>query len=210
MNGPDPNDPHPMKGFPRVGFLKAFITRPNIIVGDYSYYDDPAGPERFQDENVLYHYDFIGDRLIIGRFCAIATGASFIMNGGSHAVSGFSTYPFLIFGQGWEGLEPDFPYKGDTVIGNDVWIGREATILPGVTVGDGAIIAAKAVVTADVAPYAVVAGNPAREVRRRFPEEVVAELQSIAWWNWDAAKITRNLQAIAGADLNALRAAARE
>lgn len=208
MHGPDPNDPHPMKGFPRVGFLKTFITRPNIVVGDYTYYDDPAGPERFENENVLYHYDFIGDRLVIGRFCAIATGATFMMNGGNHATSGFSTYPFLIFGQGWERVVPDFPNRGDTVVGNDVWIGHGATIMPGITIGDGAIVAAKAVVAADVRPYAVVAGNPAREVRRRFDDAVVAELLRLRWWDWPVERITAHLEAITGADLDALRAAA--
>lgn len=208
MHGPDPNDPRPMQGFPRVGFLKNLITRPNIVVGDYTYYDDPAGPERFETENVLYHYDFIGDRLVIGRFCAIATGATFMMNGGNHVTSGFSTYPFMIFGQGWERVVPDFPNRGDTVIGNDVWIGHSATIMPGITIGDGAIVAAKAVVSADVRPYAVVAGNPAREVRRRFDDAVVAELLRLRWWEWPVERITAHLEAITGADLGALRAAA--
>lgn len=208
MNGPDPNDPHPLPGFPRVGFLKNFITRPNIVVGDYTYYDDPAGPERFETENVLYHYDFIGDRLVIGRFCAIATGARFMMNGGNHATAGFSTYPFLIFGHGWERLSPSFPTRGDTVVGNDVWVGHQATIMPGVTIGDGAIVAAQSVVTADVRPYAVVAGNPAREVKRRFDDAVVEELLRVRWWHWPAERITRHLEAIAGADLAVLRAAA--
>lgn len=208
MHGPDPSDAHPMQGFPRVGFLKNFITRSNIVVGDYTYYDDPAGPELFETENVLYHYDFIGDRLVIGRFCAIATGATFMMNGGNHAASGFSTYPFVIFGQGWERVMPDFPNRGDTVVGNDVWIGHGATIMPGVTIGDGAIVAAKAVVTADVRPYAVVAGNPAREVKRRFDDAVVEELLRLSWWNWPAERITAHLEAITGADLEMLRAAA--
>lgn len=208
MHGPDPDTPHPLTGFPRVGFLKNFITRPNIVVGDYTYYDDPAGPERFETENVLYHYDFIGDRLIIGRFCAIASGASFMMNGGNHGTAGFSTYPFLIFGQGWERLAPNFPNRGDTVVGNDVWIGHGATILPGVTIGDGAIIAAKAVVASDVRPYGVVAGNPAREVKRRFADDVVEELLRLRWWDWSAEHITIHLEAIAGTDLAALRAAA--
>lgn len=207
MHGPDPDDPHPMPGFPRVGFLKNFITRPNIVVGDYTYYDDPAGPERFETENVLYHYDFIGDRLVIGRFCAIATGARFMMNGGNHATGGFSTYPFLIFGQGWERLPPSFPNRGDTTVGNDVWIGHQATIMPGVTIGDGAIVAAQSVVTADVRPYSVVAGNPAREVSRRFDDAVVEELLRLRWWDWPAEQITRHLEAIAGADLAALRVA---
>lgn len=208
MLGPNPDDPHPMAGFPRVGFLKNFITRPNIQVGDYTYYDDPAGPERFENENVLYHYDFIGDRLIIGRFCAIATGACFMMNGGNHATAGFSTYPFLIFGQGWESVPPHFPNRGDTVVGNDAWIGHGATIMPGVAIGDGAVIAAKSVVSADVRAYAVVAGNPAREVKRRFDDEMVDELLRLRWWDWPAERITAHLEAITGADLATLKAAA--
>ncbi len=210
MHGPDPRDPHPLKAFPRVGFLRNFITRPNIVVGDYTYYDDPAGPERFETENVLYHYDFTGDRLVIGRFCAIATGARFLMNGGNHATAGFSTYPFLIFGQGWERVVPDFPNRGDTVVGNDVWIGYGATIMPGVTIGDGAIVAAQAVVAADVRPYAVVAGNPAREVKRRFDDAGIDELLRIRWWDWPAERIARHLEAILGADLDALRKAAAQ
>lgn len=208
MFGPDPNEPHPLPGFPRVGFLKTFITRPNIVVGDYTYYDDPLGPERFETENVLYHYDFIGDRLVIGKFCAIATGARFMMNGGNHATDGFSTFPFLIFGHGWDRLTPSFPNRGDTVVGNDVWIGHGATIMPGVTIGDGAVIAAQAVVSADVRPYAVVAGNPAREIKRRFDDAVVEELLRLRWWDWPVEHITAHLEAISGCDIAALRAAA--
>ncbi|HEY8382360.1 MAG TPA: CatB-related O-acetyltransferase [Microvirga sp.] len=209
--GPDPLDPAPLPGHPRVGFLKAFVKQPNILVGDYTYYDDPAGPEHFVARCVQHHYDFMGDRLIIGRFCAIATGVTFIMNGANHAMTGFSTYPFNIFGHGWEqGFDwatIRAGFKGDTVVGNDVWIGQEATIMPGVTIGDGAIVAAKAVVTGDVPPYAVVGGNPARTLRRRFPDAVIDELLAIRWWDWDAATITRHLDAIRGADLAALKAA---
>ena len=212
MNGPSPSTLHPMAGFPQVVFLKNAVTRPNIVVGDYSYYDDPDGAERFQDQNVLYHYDFHGDRLVIGRFCAIARGAAFIMNGASHFTGGFSTYPFEIFGAGWEGsIDPEIYLRnsrGDTVVGNDVWIGTQARIMPGVSIGDGAIVGAYSVVTKDVAPYSIVAGNPARVVRTRFDAPTVAALLRIRWWDWDAAKITRNLAAIRGADLAALEAAA--
>jgi virginiamycin A acetyltransferase len=134
------------------------------------------------------------------------------MNGANHAMTGFSTYPFNIFGRGWEeGLDwgtIQAGIKGNTVVGNDVWIGQEATVMPGVTIGDGAIIATKAVVTADVPPYAIVGGNPARIIRRRFADDVIAELLAIGWWDWDVEKITRNLNAIRGADLADLRAAA--
>ena len=210
MHGPNPDDREPMKGFPQVGYLKNFISAENIIVGDYTYYDDPDGPEWFES-NVLYHYPFIGDKLIIGRFCAIATRVKFIMNGANHQASGFSTYPFGIFSQGWERVMPTMdtlPYKGDTVIGDDVWIGYEATIMPGVKIGSGVIVASKAVVTKDVPPYAVVGGNPARVIRMRFDEATIGELLDIAWWDWSAEKITANLEAISGADLEQLRRAA--
>lgn len=211
MTGPDPFNPHPLPGHPRVGFLRAFVKQANIEVGEFSYYDDPKGPGGFVERCVLHHYDFMGDKLVIGKFCAIATGATFIMNGANHAMTGFSTFPFNIFGHGWEeGFDEasiDAGFKGDTVIGNDVWIGHEATIMPGVTIGDGAIVAAKSVVTSDIPPYAIVGGNSAKLIRKRFSDEVIAELLSIAWWNWDTAKISRNLNAIRGADLEALRRA---
>ncbi len=211
MIGPDPNDREPMKGFPQVGFLKNYITRENIIVGDYTYYDDPKGPERFE-ENVLYHFPVIGDRLVIGRFCAIARDATFIMNGANHKTSGFSTYPFQIFGNGWEKVMPtlgELPYKGDTEIGNDVWIGYDVTIMPGVKIGDGAVIASKAVVTKDVPAYAVAGGNPADVVKYRYDQATIETLLEIAWWDWPAEKITEHLDAIVGRDLDALIEAAR-
>jgi virginiamycin A acetyltransferase len=211
MHGPDPDVVHPLAAHPRVCFLKNVVDRPNIEVGDYTYYDDPHGPERFAEKCVLYHFDFIGDRLLIGRFCAIAAGATFIMNGANHAMTGFSTYPFQIFGAGWEAGFDAGAYrsglKGDTVIGNDVWIGMDATIMPGVAIGHGAVVAAKSVVTADVPPYAIVGGNPARILRHRFDAATVAALLDIAWWDWDAEKIARNLPAITGGDMAALRAA---
>ncbi len=207
MQGPNPLDREPMKGFPQVGFLKNFITSENIVVGDYTYYDDPEGPERFE-RNVLYHFPFIGDKLVIGKFCAIATGVKFIMNGANHKLSGFSTYPFQIFGHGWERVMPtegELPFKGDTEIGNDVWIGYEATIMPGVKIGDGAIVASKSVVTADVPAYSVVGGNPARVIKYRFDEQTIAALLATAWWDWSAETITTNLEAIVGGDLAVLQ-----
>jgi virginiamycin A acetyltransferase len=207
MYGPDPENKHPMPGFPRVCFIKNTVSNPNILVGDYTYYDDPEDSENFE-RNVLYHYPFIGDKLVIGKFCAIATGVKFIMNGANHKLSGFSSYPFSIFANGWEGVMPqpgELPYKGDTVIGNDVWMGFEAVFMPGVKVGDGAVIAAKSVVASDVPPYTIVAGNPARPVRQRFPEAVVRALLEIAWWDWPIDKITRNLREIVSGDLEALR-----
>jgi virginiamycin A acetyltransferase len=207
MYGPNPNEKEPMKGFPQVGYLKNFITKRNIIVGDYTYYDDPNGVENFE-KNVLYHFPFIGDKLIIGKFCAIAKDVKFIMNGANHKTSGFSTYPFFIFANGWEKVMPkegELPFKGDTVIGNDVWIGYEATIMPGVKIGSGAIIASKSVVTKDVPPYAVVGGNPAQIMKMRFDEETIQKLLKIAWWEWSAKKITENLDAITNADIRLLK-----
>jgi virginiamycin A acetyltransferase len=209
-HGPSPANPHPMAGFPQVCYIRNTVRNPQISIGEYTYYDDPEGAEDFE-RNVLYLYPFIGDRLIIGRFCAIAKDVRFIMNGANHRMSGFSTYPFNIFGSGWERVTPrpdELPYKGDTVVGNDVWLGYESLVMPGVTIGDGSIVAARSVVTADVPPYTIVGGNPAKPLRRRFPDEVVAELLEIRWWDWDAARITDNLEAIVGADLAALRAAA--
>lgn len=208
MNGPAPTDPHPLAGFPQVCFIKNTVRNPNIIVGDYTYYDDPLDAENFE-RNVLYHYPLIGDKLIIGKFCAIAKGAQFIMNGANHKMSGISTYPFQIFGNGWEKVMPgegDLPYKGDTVIGNDVWIGYEALIMPGVKVGNGAIIASRSVVTSDVPAYTVVGGNPAKPVRARFAPEVVAQLESLAWWDQSPAWITAHLGQIVSGDVEALLA----
>lgn len=209
LKGPSPEEKEPMKGFPQVGFLKNFISSENIIVGDYTYYDDHEGPERFES-NVLYHFPFIGDKLKIGKFCAIAKDVKFIMNGANHKTSGISTYPFQIFGNGWEKVMPkegDLPYKGDTEIGNDVWIGYEATIMPGVKIGSGSIIASKSVVTNDIPAYSVIGGNPAKVIKYRFDKNTINELLAIAWWHWSAEKITRNLEPIVGCDLSALRKA---
>jgi virginiamycin A acetyltransferase len=207
-NAPSPHTVYPLADQTRLVFLKNIIKNPNIIVGDYTYYDDFENPENFE-RNVLYHFDFEGDKLIIGKFCAIASDVKFIMNGGNHRTDWFTNYPFPIFGQGWEKAMPDsWPNKGDTVIGNDVWIGYGATIMPGVHIGDGAIIATASVVTRDVPPYSVVGGNPAQVIRQRFEDEVIQELLEIQWWNWEIEKITENLKAICGSNLEALRQAA--
>ena len=162
---------------------------------------------------MLYHYPFIGDRLIIGKFCALARGVKFIMNGANHKMSGISTYPFAIFGNGWEAAMPqpgELPFKGDTVIGNDVWIGYDCLIMPGVRIGDGAIIAARSVVTADVPAYTVVGGNPARRIKDRFAPAVVDRLLALAWWDWPIEKITRHLATIVAGDVDALLACAED
>ena len=196
-----------MAGFPQVCFIKNTVANPNIVIGDYTYYDDPEDAANFE-RNVLYHFPFIGDKLIIGKFCALARGVRFIMNGANHKMSGFSTYPFHIFGGGWEAAMPkpgELPYKGDTVVGNDVWLGYESVVMPGVKIGDGAVVASKSVVVKDVPPYSVVGGNPAVLIRQRFPEETVKALLEIAWWDWDAEKITRCLAFILSTDIDALR-----
>ncbi|AME24554.1 MAG: Vat family streptogramin A O-acetyltransferase [Pseudomonadota bacterium] len=212
MNGPDPKNKHPMEGFPQVCFIKNTVKNPNIVVGDYTYYDDPEDAEHFE-RNVLYHFPFIGDKLIIGKFCAIAKGAQFIMNGANHKLSGISTYPFQIFGNGWEKVMPslsDLPYKGDTVIGNDVWIGYDALIMPGVRIGDGAIVSSRSVVTGDVAPYTIVGGNPAKTIKARFAPEAVARLQAIAGWDWPVETITRHLEQIVSGDIERLSECANQ
>ncbi|QKD82243.1 CatB-related O-acetyltransferase [Thermoleptolyngbya sichuanensis A183] len=209
-SGPSPDTRYPIPGQTRLAFLKNIVKNPNIIVGDYTYYDDFETPENFE-RNVLYHFDFEGDRLIIGKFCSIASDVKFIMNGGNHRTDWFTNYPFPVFGNGWEHAMPDsWPNKGDTIIGNDVWIGYGAMLMPGVQVGDGAIIATGAVVTRNVEPYAIVGGNPAALIRKRFDDAVIQELLQIRWWDWDIQKITRHLPAICGGDLAMLRQAAQE
>ena len=213
MNGPDPDLLHPKGSYPPCTFLRPLAEgRSNVTVGAYTYYDDKDLTRDFFDRNVLHHFDFVGDHLFIGPYCAFAHGIRIHMNGRTHAMGGFSTFPFNIFEGGWEeGFDPatwTAEYKGDTVIGPDVWIGTDARIMPGVTIGAGSIIAAQSVVTRDVPPYAVVAGNPAREVRRRFDAATIEALLAIAWWDWPVDKLTRNLNAVRGADLDVLRAAA--
>lgn len=207
LNGPLPTEMHPMKGFDQVCFIKNAIKNPNIIVGDYTYYDDPVDSEGFE-RNVLYHYPFINDRLIIGKFCAIARDVKFIMNGANHKIDAFTTYPFYIFNNGWERVTPkdkELPFKGDTVIENDVWIGYGSLIMPGVTIGNGSIIASQSVVVSDVKPYTIVGGNPAKPIRQRFSEEVVSLLQRIQWWNWPIEKITENLSILTSNNEQLLR-----
>ncbi|MBH1964107.1 MAG: Vat family streptogramin A O-acetyltransferase [Comamonadaceae bacterium] len=210
MHGPDPKNKHPMPGFPQVCFIKNTVQNPNIVIGDYTYYDDPEDSENFE-RNVLYHFPFIGDKLIIGKFCAIARGVKFIMNGANHKMSGISTYPFQIFGSGWEKVMPsaeDLPFKGDTVIGHDVWIGYEALIMPGVKIGNGAIVSSRSVVVSDVPPYTIVGGNPAKPIKQRFAPEDAASLHEIAWWDWPIDKVTKHLDKIVAGDIEALRVCA--
>jgi virginiamycin A acetyltransferase len=202
---PNPNTLFPLNGYERLCFLKNLIKNPNITVGDYTYYDDFETVENFE-KNVKYLFDFVGDRLIIGKFCMIASGAEFIMNGANHLVNAVSSYPFAIFGEDWaHAMEgKTYPVKGDIVIGNDVWIGYQATILSGVTVGHGSIIGSKSVVASDVPPYSIVAGNPARIIRKRFDEETIEKLLTLAWWDWDLKKITTHVAHLTGNDVSKL------
>ena len=205
--GPDSKVIHPNKNLPRICFIKNTITRPNIIVGDYTYYDDPVDSEHFED-HVTHHYDFIGDKLIIGKFCAIAKGVEFIMNGANHKMNGFTTYPFNIMANGWEKNTPSFtdlPIKGDTVIGNDVWIGQNVTVLPGVHIGDGCIIGANSVVASDIPPYTVAAGNSCKVKKTRFDDKTIEFLLKLKWWDWNIEKISANLDSLLGGDIEKLK-----
>jgi virginiamycin A acetyltransferase len=203
MAVPDKDQLFPLGNYERLCFLKNIIKNPNIIVGDYTYYDDFENVHNFE-KNVKYHFDFIGDKLIIGKFCMIASDVTFIMNGANHLTQSISSYPFAVFGEDWKNAMDgkSYPCKGDTVIGNDVWIGFNATIMPGVTIGDGAIIASNATITKNVAPYTIVGGNPAIEIKKRFSNEQIEKLLKLQWWNWPIEKITENVQNLTGEDFN--------
>lgn len=195
MQIPDSNEKFPLPNYSRLCFLKNIIKNPNIIVGDYTYYDDFEDVGNFE-KNVKYHFDFIGDKLIIGKFCMIASDVTFIMNGANHKMDAITAYPFYIFGKDWAASAPKselLPYRGDTVIENDVWIGHNVTIMPGIKIGNGAIIATNSTVTKDVEPYSIVGGNPAKEIKKRFSEHKINELLEMEWWNWEIEKITKNL-----------------
>lgn len=179
-------------------YLKNIIKNPNIIVGDYTIYNDfKNNPKNFERNNVLYHYPINNDKLMIGKFCSIACGAKFIFNSANHTLSSLSTYPFPIFFEEWEldvkNITNAWDNKGDIVIGNDVWIGYEAVIMAGVTIGDGAIIGTGAVVTKDIPPYTIVGGIPAKPIRKRFKQETIDILLKIKWWNWSDEKIYKHI-----------------
>ena len=205
MEAPDKDQKFPLAHYDRLCFLKNIISNPNILVGDYTYYDDFEDVHNFE-KNVKYLFDFIGDKLIIGKFCMIASDVTFIMNGANHLTEAISTYPFAIFGKSWANAMEgkSYPSKGDTIVGNDVWIGYRATIMPGVKIGDGAIIASNSTVTKDVAPYAIVGGNPAKEIRKRFSEQEIERLLKLEWWDWEIDKITKNLSALTGGNVEEL------
>ena len=205
MTAPDKDQAFPLPHYDRLCFLKNIVTNPNIIVGDYTYYDDFEDVRHFE-KNVRYHFDFIGDKLVIGKFCMIASDVTFIMNGANHLSRAISSYPFAVFGEGWANAMDGktYPTKGDIIVGNDVWIGYNATIMPGVKIGDGAIIASNATVVRDVAPYAIVGGNPAQEIRKRFSPEEIARLLEIKWWDWEVERISQHVQDLTGNDISKL------
>lgn len=202
------------KIYPRTGdtqtvYLKSVVTRKTIEVGDFTIYNDFVNdPRDFEKNNVLYHYPINGDRLVIGKFCSIACGAKFIFNCANHTLKSLSTYTFPLFFEEWDlpksELASAWDNKGDIIIGNDVWIGYDAVIMAGVTIGDGAIIGTRAVVTKDVAPYSIVGGVPAREIRKRFAPEVVERLRELKWWDWPEEKIRKVIPAIQVGDVEAL------
>ena len=201
---------YPRSGDRQTIYLKSVIHDPNISVGEYTMYNDFVNdPTEFEKNNVLYHYPVNHDRLVIGKFCSIACGAVFIFTSANHTLKSLSTYPFPLFFEEW-GLDKAnvtdaWDNKGDIIIGNDVWIGYEAVIMSGVTIGDGAIIAARAVVTKDVPPYTIVGGVPAKLIRKRFSDETIARLSEIKWWDWSYDRIKKNLPAITAGRIGDLK-----
>ena len=202
-NLPNPNTVHPIAGYDKEIYVKPTIKNPNIIVGDFTYIADSEF-----ESHVTHHYDFIGDKLIIGKFCQIAAGVEFVMNGANHQMNAVSTFPFYTL-EGWNMKLPaasDMPFKGDTIIGNDVWIGQNATILPGMHIGDGAIIGANSVVGSNVEPYSIVVGNPAEVTRYRFDEELTSLLLKFKWWDKPVEEINELIPILTSSDLDTVKA----
>ena len=196
----------PVKGFKTVTYVKPTITRPNIIVGDFTYFSDVDF-----EKHVTHHYDSYGDKLIIGKFCQIASGVEFIMNGANHQMNAASTFPFYIL-EGWEQEVPplsQMPVRGDTIVGNDVWIGQNVIIMPGVHIGNGAIIGANSVVAKNVEPYTIVAGNPAKVLRKRFDDELIALMQELAWWDKSIDEINTLIPLLTCSDLQKVKTTLR-
>ena len=201
---PDPNANFPNE-YGTTCFIRNVIKAPNISVGKYTYYDSEDHPELFEQTNVLFNYPFFGDKLIIGKFCQIAHGTTFIMGAANHRLGSATTYPFNVMGGVWREISTphieELPHKGDTVIGNDVWLGRNCTILPGVKIGNGAIVAACSVVTKDVAPYTVVGGNPARFLKKRFDDGTTALLEELRWWDLPPEELTEIIPVLCDTDM---------
>ena len=201
---PDPNAIFPNE-YGTTCFIRNVVKAPNISVGEYTYYDSEDHPELFEQTNVLFNYPFFGDKLIIGKFCQIAHGTTFIMGAANHRLGSATTYPFNVMGGVWREISTphieELPHKGDTVIGNDVWLGRNCTILPGVKIGNGAIVAAYSVVTKDVAPYTVVGGNPARFLKKRFDDGTAALLEELRWWDLPPEELTEIIPVLCDTDM---------
>ena len=200
---PDPNTIHPIPGYDKEIYVKPTIKNPQIIVGDFTYIADSDF-----ERHVTHLYEWNGDQLIIGKFCQIAAGVEFVMNGANHQMNAVSTFPFFTL-EGWNASAPqksDMPLKGDTVIGNDVWIGQNATIMPGVHIGDGAIIGANSLVSKDVEPYTIVAGNPIRVIRKRFDDELIDLLERFKWWDKSIEEINNLIPLLSNGDLEKVRA----
>ena len=208
MNIPSPNAIFPNE-YKTSCFIKNVITAPNISVGDYTYYDDTVDPTGFEKNNVLFNYPEFGEKLVIGRFCQIASGTKFIMGAANHRLNSATTYPFNVFGGDWTKNTPphmsELPRKGDTIIGNDVWIGRESVIMPGVKIGDGAIIAAYSVVAKDVPAYTVYGGNPSKFIKNRFDDELKDLLLRFRWWDLSPENLVDILPLLCDPDLEKLR-----
>ncbi len=197
-NTPNPNSIFPVNGIDTVTYVKPTIKNPNIIVGDFTYFSDTNF-----ESHVTHHYDFYDDKLIIGKFCQIASGVNFIMNGANHQMNAVSTFPFYIL-DGWDQNVPslaEMPIKGDTTVGNDVWIGQDVTILAGVTIGNGAIIGANSVVGSDVPAYSIVAGNPAKLIRKRFDDELISLMEQFKWWDKEIDEINALIPLLSNSDL---------
>lgn len=207
-NIPNPNVVFPNE-YKTSCYIKNVITAPNIFIGDYTYYDDPVDPTGFEKNNVLFNCPDFGDKLIIGKFCSIACGTQFVMGTANHRINSITTYPFNVFGGAWEENTPphlsQLPYKGDIIIGNDVWIGRECVIMPGVKVGDGSIIATRSVVTKNIEPYSIVGGNPARFIKKRFDDEFIELLLKIKWWDFEPQKLLDFLPLLCDPNLDNVR-----
>ena len=209
---PDPNAVFPNE-YGTTCFIKNVVKAPNVQIGEYTYYDSETDPQDFEKNNILFNYPVFGDRLIIGKFCQIAHGTQFIMGAANHRLCSASTYPFNIIGGAWAELAPahlwQLPHKGDTVVGNDVWFGRNCVILPGVKIGDGAIIAAHSVVTKDVEPYTLAGGNPARFLKKRFDDELIGLLLQLRWWDFSPEELAGFLPWLCESDLEKVKAEIR-
>lgn len=199
---PNPNTINPIAGYDKEIYIKPTIKNKNIIVGDFSYIADSDF-----ESHVTHHYEWNNDKLIIGKFCQIASGVEFVMNGANHQMNAVSTFPFYTL-EGWKQTPPtqnDLPIKGDTIIGNDVWIGQNATILPGVHIGDGAIIGANSVVGSDVQAYTVVVRNPARPIRKRFDEELIEIMEKLKWWDKSIEEISNLIPLLTSSNLDKVK-----